>query len=656
MLTARDYTFRMRRLLIAPRGRGPDRSRSFSAMRTWLGWSRSFDGVFSQAFLGILLVYAYAYLHITLFRTWYFNSDEYVFAAEVVRFLHLDFRQQFFDIPGTVYMMLNTLLWAVAYTGAWLTGHVAPGIHIVDFTFQNISSLFVLLRSTTLAFFLLSAILLFVLVSRVAGRIGGALASLFLVMSPTYTSYSSFVRTESMAMVFILGGLLILVRGVEKGGSWFGAVPSIRDYAVLSGILAGIAAGARLHAVTAVLPAMVIMLWLNAPREQDYPEWARHWLRVILPTTWLIALATLVFARRGLTELPGALRFLTTVVVLWLGVSVAAVALYHVSRTRPLVVNMLSPAILKVVGGAVVGFFIGNPTIITQYPFFLQSVQMYSQYVDPERMQWSLWRNLSWYVPHYVHFVAPNRLILWLFIAGAVLIVFRRDRRLLPFLAAALLFFVSKPLTLYASPHHVVPWLPFFFVVCAFPLTKLLDEVAARVPSGVVVARAVGILAVALAATALTSGPKRAMANGLLLEDRLRNIGRATEWIKQNTPADSFVAVAYTCFNSDIFYAFLKAMQVPVPQSVLDGRSYLIWWGNNSAIRDKSGYACATREDIPNIKTSLDLQTPGEGTDPYSDGRFSIVASFGDGDNQVDLFRFSPQQVGVPLIQESHGH
>ena len=617
-------------------------------MRTWLRWSRSFDGMFSQAFLGILLAYAYSYLHVTVFRTWYFSSDEYVFAAEVVRFLHLDFRQRFFDIPGTVFMMFNTLLWAVFYMGAWLTGHVAPGMHLIDFTFQNISGLFVLMRSTTLAFFLLSAILLFVFVSRFAGRIGGALASLLLVMSPTYTSYSSFVRTESMALVFILGGLLILVRGVEKGGSWFGAFPSIRDYAVLSGILAGIAAGARLHAVSAVLPAMLIMLWLNAPREQDYPEWARRWLRVILPTTWLIAIVAVVLARRGLTELPGALRFVTTVALLWLGVSGAAVALYHLPRTRLLVVNMLSPAVLKVGGGAVVGFFIGNPTIVTQYPFFLQSVQMYSQYLDPERMQWPLWRNLSWYVPYYFHVVAPNRLILWLFIAGAVLIVLRRDRRLLPFLAATLLFFVSKPLNLFASPHHVVPWLPFFFLVCVIPLATVLGEVAARVPSGVVVARGVGILAVALAAMVLTSGPQMAVANGLFREDRLRNVGRATEWIKQNTPADSFVAVAYTCFNSDIFYAFLKSLQVPVPQSVLDGRSYLIWWGNNSAIRDKSGYACATREDIPNIKTLLDMQTPGEGTDPYSDGRFSIVASFGNGDSQVDLFRFSSQQVVVP--------
>ena len=44
--------------------------------------------------------FAARYLAPILFRTWFFSSDEYVFATEVVRFSSFNFHQFFFDNPA----------------------------------------------------------------------------------------------------------------------------------------------------------------------------------------------------------------------------------------------------------------------------------------------------------------------------------------------------------------------------------------------------------------------------------------------------------------------------------------------------------------------------------------------------------------------------
>ena len=45
-----------------------------------------------------------------LFIPWWFNTDELVFYYEVIRQLRLDPTQTFFDIPGTPFMTLTSLL------------------------------------------------------------------------------------------------------------------------------------------------------------------------------------------------------------------------------------------------------------------------------------------------------------------------------------------------------------------------------------------------------------------------------------------------------------------------------------------------------------------------------------------------------------------
>ena len=100
------------------------------------------------------------------------------------------------------------------------------------------------------------------------------------------------------------------------------------------------------------------------------------------------------------------------------------------------------------------------------------------------------------------------------------------------------------------------------------------------------------------------------------------------------------MAISYFCLNPDAFYTWLRSLEVPVPLSVFDGREYLIWRGDRSTLRGRTGYACATPSDVVSIKANLDVQSFGEGTDPYSDPRFERVATFGSGPDEVDLFHF----------------
>lgn len=126
--------------------------------------------------------------------------------------------------------------------------------------------------------------------------------------------------------------------------------------------------------------------------------------------------------------------------------------------------------------------------------------------------------------------------------------------------------------------------------------------------------------------------------NTSLVNERLDNILSAGDWIKRNTEAGATVAVSYFCFNPDIFFTWMRALEVPVPASHLDGRDYLIWWGSRSSFR-KAGYALATRDDVDSLKRRTDENAPGEGTDPFTDSGFRPLQTFGTGNSMVTLFR-----------------
>src|SRR5207344_917283 len=108
-----------------------------------------------------------------------------------------------------------------------------------------------------------------------------------------------------------------------------------------------------------------------------------------------------------------------------------------------------------------------------------------------------------------------------------------------------------------------------------------------------------------LAVTQFAPGPVVTPAKAMISEVRTRNIEHATEWIKTHVEPKGTVAISYYCFNPDVFYAWATFLHVPVPPQAFDGRNYRIWWGHGSVLKGIAGYACATRQDVPHIKTRI---------------------------------------------------
>src|SRR5262249_48697578 len=234
----------------------------------------------SAIYLGVLIAFALSSLWPLLLRAWFHNSDEYVFAFEVIRFVQLDFHQHFFDMPGTPLMFLASLLWALYYGAACALGLFSFHRGIAEFTFERLPEVFVLLRGLTLFFYCLSLVLVFHLAARLMNRPAAWLATLIMAMSPRYAHMSGFVRVESLAICLMLAGLVVLVRAVERrpveeeAGTrrWWNSI----DAMSLAGVLVGLGAATRLHGVTAALPALALLIVLARQEPPaDYPRWVK---------------------------------------------------------------------------------------------------------------------------------------------------------------------------------------------------------------------------------------------------------------------------------------------------------------------------------------------------------------------------------------------
>jgi dolichyl-phosphate-mannose-protein mannosyltransferase len=611
-------------------------------------------------FLVAMVAYEAWYLTPSLFRAWYFSSDEYVMVAEVIRFLHLDFDQHFFDMPGTPLMILTAIIWLPTYAVGSAFGFSPSGAGLEHFTFDHLSLLFTLMRGETLFFALCSIVLIFFLASRLTNPAGGCVAALFLMMSPTYTSYSSFIRVESLSMCLILGSIFCMLRALRDSRTSPGGVPAEGRWILLSGLLAGLAAATRLHSITASLPLLLLLLFMDEKPLPQYPgSLSRAW-KYTLRFTFASACAGAIAVKTGylpnspwgqllITIWPKAFGTLYAFALFVAALAAALLLVHRIPGMRWFADRVQHPRILLLAMGCCVGCLVGTPTILWQPGYFFQSINSYSTtYFDLDRANWPLLQNIAWYLKFYLNLIAPDYLTMALLAIGATLILVQRDRRMLPFLLGAVLFFASKPIKLVAAPHHIILWLPFFGMIAGYALAWPLDKLPERIPYAAALKTATFAGLFVILALGMSRGPQIAAANAASTEGRLQNVALATEWIHKNTEPGAIVAVSYFCFNPDIFFTWLRALEVPAPSYVWDGRKYLIWWGEQSALRQTSGYACAAPEDLQAIKQTLDLRQPGEGTNPFTDKRFRLVKSFGKESDEMDVFRFDFRDSPAP--------
>lgn len=601
----------------------------------------------SLIYLAILLTFALKYMLVSLSRSWFFSSDEYVIAGEVIRFLNRDIHQRFFDMPGTPLMMLSAALWALFYQlETWFRpDYFSPDV--IAFTFNHLAWFFTLLRSCTILFYAGSLVLLFPVARRVLNHAGALVACLVLMMSPNYAVYSSFCRVESMAIFLALCALLVTYRALENHPDRLGARPSWRDPMILAGVLAGVSAAARLHSVTASIPLLVLILLFDerVRRRQQYPRWTRSLAVCLSPLMFLAGSVCYWWARsRVAAGSPHAAALLTKAGIALAVAPVAAALLYRIEKVRPVLVRVASPEAIKIGMGCLGGFLLAGFTVIPQYRFFLDSMERYSgSYIDWQRTTWPLWTNIRWYIGFYLKTFAPDTVLMILLLTSVIWIVVSRNRRLLPYLFAVIVFFVSRPLNLIAAAHHVLPWLPYAAILCAFPVAEIYSTLVRRGaihPKWLLAASGVAAVLFAAIALQLTNGPRHAAAEAQYSQRRLQHISEATAWIKLHTPRDSTVAVSYLCFNPEIFYLTLQTMELPWPVSEFDGRNYFVWWGKRDQLQGLAGYACGAAGALTGLANNLAITDPKAVVDVYHDAAFQRVASFGNDLNAIDLFRF----------------
>src|SRR5262249_58291125 len=149
-------------------------------------------------------------------------------------------------------------------------------------------------------------------------------------------------------------------------------------------------------------------------------------------------------------------------------------------------------------------------------------------------------------------------------------------------------------------------------IICGCPVGLLFDFLARRGPYGGVVASAALGVGFTMLTLSVTPGPKAVAAAEAGIEERLGNIVAATDWIKRHTEPDATIAVRYYCFNADIAYAWMRSLEIPVPLSVFDSRTFEVWWGTASQLKGRTGYVCLTPLDLA-LTEDVKLRSPGDG-------------------------------------------
>jgi hypothetical protein len=450
-----------------------------------------------------------------------------------------------------------------------------------------------------------------------------------------------------MAIFLALCALLVTYRALEKLPNRLGARPSWRDPMILAGVLTGVSTAARLHSIVASMPLLLLILAFDERmrRRQQYPRWTLSAAVYLLPSMFVAGALCCWWARsRVAADFPHAAALLTKAGMALAVAPLAAVLLYHIKKTRPILLRAASPEAIKIGMGCLGGFLLTNFTMIPQYRFFLDSMERYSgSYIDWQRTTWPLWTNIRWYIGFYMKIFAPGTVVAILLLTSVVWIVVSRNRRLLPYLFAFLVFFVSKPLNLRASFHHTLPWLPCVAILCAFPVAEIYSILVRRAaihPKWRLVASGAAAILFAGIALELTNGPRQAADDSQHTQVRLQRISEATDWIKHNTPSNTTVAVSYYCFNPDIFYVTLQAMGVPWPVSEFDGRSYFIWSDRRDQLAGLAGYACSPAGALTDPANNLAIADPKDMADVYHDPAFERVASFGNDLNAINVFHF----------------
>jgi hypothetical protein len=586
-----------------------------------------------------------------LFIPWWFNTDEVVFYYEVIRQLRLDLSQTFFDIPGTPFMSLTsvlTVLWWAGERLAGMTQFANPG----DFAFANIQGVFTLMRALTLCMYVGAVTVAFDLFRRCAGVLTAIMAALLFASLPIQVQYSSFARSESLGLMLCLAAIWIVLYSRWRG------TPEVYGCA---GFLAGVAMAARFHFALVGFPVILLIFFLRDREKLSSLEVSRYdalyaiggTLAALLTAGGLVAVAfkakiinanlltntMMLTSRAGQAEYPGAKAF---VAELWLLLGLGAflfLLAHRFQRGRRWIWPAINPCTVLAAIGFMVGFVSSNPEFLWRGEYQLRSIQFYSDWTDAGLSHLGLLAGW-WHVSAYYFTAAfPERWAQALFLAGVVIVLWRRQTIHLAFLGGAAICFFAHPLHMKLWPHHVVPWLPFLCFIAAVPAGVAAGWLGRRCRRS-----SLRVVFVALWASAVVW----ACATRLQHEDEYLTISRSRTdeisqmnlWLSKNAPADTYLLVSYFALNEDGFRAWIESVGVRVPEFVKRHRDVRIWWLDRSAVDGHAGVLCMSRADIVFFHDDFERKNPGSTYNPFENRNFQRIARFGGGFYELGVFRF----------------
>jgi hypothetical protein len=617
----------------------------------------------------------------TIALPWFTMTEEFPYAQEVLRFLSGDFRQHFFDIPGTPFIAIVTALDAsILLVVSLVTGQTRA---LAALAFEHLDLLYLVMRCVSLVAFAAATWLVFLIARRFASPWAALFGAAVFASHPILAMTIYHTRIEPVGVLIVSASILAWLRAVEtRRWSLYAA----------AGFLGGLAMAARFPLALATLPVLVFYTLARPDQFTGRGNLVDRWLAAGLLGAALFGggLAALrvggLIQRSRLTDLfflsihhggyPRATRVIANLWILLGVIGLGVLVIAAMRSGRRLIARYLHSSLLTVVVFFPMGVLVGVPTLFAGANYLLASIEMFVQrnaYTQPNVGR-GTWNVLSYYLfggggltvlvdprpfldPR--HFLAREAGVLFtiplavLFCCG---LLGRPANRWLYWSAIlGCVVGVGSQFGKLHTPRHLAGWLPWFCLVIAVGGDWLARRTAASRRS------IVPLFAMCLTLILW----QREVFTAPLVDDLVEKAKLQTElnrWLRANVSPDD--QVFHTCcepISASVVFGWMVSNGVAVPEKYLEDGS-TIWFGQLSVLRAAGeGYVITSRHTYPDEYLNYYRQmNPAELVDPYRDPRFArrhtIAAK-----NIYDIFYFvmdgvaRPASGGISVREATYG-
>jgi len=606
---------------------------------------------FDNTVLALLIIYSVSIVaYPNLFFPWFINTEEFPYIQEILRFTELDFRQQFFDIPGTPLIFIGSVFWTLFYLICIVFGQADSSMGIRYFTFENMQSLYYLMRIISYVFYIISIVLTYKIAQRLTSSLGGLFAALLLALSPIYTLTIQHLRIEPMSLALVLLSIWCVLRAIDN--------QSYRDY-LLSGVFAGLAMAARFPSVLAGLPVAIAYTFV-APQVFDSKKLQAINRFSFLAITSLLMfggmvsllfrfghlhrnLITDVFLLTAEGQYPKATQITQNLWLIFLIISVSIFSLYYFPYTRSTVKKLVYSSAAVVISGFCLGLFIGVPTLLWSGNYFLASVENFS---NRNQVGQSFIRNFgdflyfyffgfseetslsAFFIPNFTPIQVGIIYTFWqalLLIIGIFLIVRNRNKLLYPILLGAVIGVLSQYGKLQTT-RHLIAWLPYFLILMALPVSFLFNWFSITFKSR----RLLKGFAISMFFLCFITTYK-VQANLLQVasyesQEKAILLPQMTQWLRQNVGQEKIFHHCCKVVDEETILDWISRNGILIPEGVRETENSIIWFGNREALEEVGkGYIVISLDTFQ--KRSIDYykkMSPKSVVDPFNDQSFTL--------------------------------